>query len=136
MTDPRPDLADRLLDAQVAWALAELTGERFAAVVTEDVDRVLEVAATLRLGDVVGHDDLVAVATRLARDVLTSPVVAGLTEPEALARCTARCWPRRRRSARSSTAPTSRRSWPAWWRCTTSATVCSTAWSRAPPRCS
>lgn len=83
MTDPRPDLADRLLDAQVAWALAELTGERFAAVVAEDVDRVLEVAATLRLGDVVGHDDLVAVATRLARDVLTSPVVSGLTEPEA-----------------------------------------------------
>lgn len=76
-------LADRLLDAQVAWALAELTGERFAAVVAEDVDRVLEVAATLRLGDVVGHDDLVAVASRLAREVLTSPVVSGLTEPEA-----------------------------------------------------
>ncbi|ROR90770.1 hypothetical protein [Nocardioides aurantiacus] len=86
MTDPETDpaaLADRLLDAQVAWALGELTGERFAAVVAEDVDRVLEVAATLRLGDVVAHDDLVAVAQRLARDVVTSPVVLGLTEPEA-----------------------------------------------------
>ncbi len=81
-TDPGP-LAERLLDAQVAWALAELTGERFTEVVAEDVDRVLEVAATLRLGDVVAEDDLVGVARRLVGDVLTSPVVRGLTEPEA-----------------------------------------------------
>lgn len=84
MTDAAPSsLADRLLDAQVAWALAELTGERFTEVVAEDVDRVLEVAATLRLGDVVAEDDLVGVARRLVGEVLTSPVVRGLTEPEA-----------------------------------------------------
>lgn len=91
MTDPTTDgaaplspVAERLLDAQVAWALGELTGERFAEVVAEDVDRVLTVAATPHLGDVVARDDLVGVAQRLARDVVTSAVVRGLTEPEAV----------------------------------------------------
>src|SRR3954451_21679228 len=49
-------LADRLLDAQVAWLLRELSGKRFAAVVARDVDDVLAVAGNLIVRDVVDAD--------------------------------------------------------------------------------
>ncbi|MGW0180851.1 hypothetical protein [Nocardia sp. NPDC003345] len=46
-------VADRLLDAQVRWLLDEVSGERFAEVVARDVAAALDVAATVRAGEVV-----------------------------------------------------------------------------------
>lgn len=77
-----PDLAGRLHDAQVAWVLSELTGERFAEAVAEDVARVLEVGARLRLDDVVAVEDIQSIARRLVVDVTSSPMVAALSEAE------------------------------------------------------
>ena len=82
---PSPDLAGRLLDAQVAWVLSELTGERFADAVDDDVRRVLEVAAEMRLGDVVDVGDIQEIARRLVVDVTASEVVGAVAVPEALA---------------------------------------------------
>ena len=79
------DLADRLHDAQVAWVMSELDGERFAEAVAQDVDRVLDLAAGLRLGDVVAVADVQAVARRIVLDVATSRMVEDLAGPEAAA---------------------------------------------------
>ncbi|WP_280500402.1 hypothetical protein [Nocardia farcinica] len=55
MTEPR-EIAERLLDAQVDFVLAEVSGERFAQVVARDVADVLAVADTIGFGEVVGLD--------------------------------------------------------------------------------
>ena len=65
MIAPR-DIAAKLLDAQVEFLLAEVTGDRFAEVVARDVDDVLAVADTIVLRDVVGVDD----ARRTVRTVV------------------------------------------------------------------
>lgn len=52
MTQAR-QIADRLLDAQVEFLLAEVTGDRFAEVIARDVAAVLAVGETIRFGDVV-----------------------------------------------------------------------------------
>ena len=68
-------LAQRLLDAQVEFVLAELTGERFAQVVARDVDELLGVAATLRVGEVVDADAVKAAGRLLLDRAGASPVV-------------------------------------------------------------
>ena len=83
------DLADRLHDAQVAWVMSELDGERFAEAVAQDVDRVLDLAAGLRLGDVVAVADVQAVARRIVLDVATSRMVEDLARGNVV-RCDAR----------------------------------------------
>ncbi|WP_188831040.1 hypothetical protein [Nocardia camponoti] len=52
MTQPR-QIAERLLDAQVEFLLAQVTGERFAEVIARDVAAVLAVGDTIAFGDVV-----------------------------------------------------------------------------------
>ncbi|MEU4343820.1 hypothetical protein AB0H00_21540 [Nocardia sp. NPDC023852] len=52
MTEPR-EIAERLLDAQVEFLLAEVTGDRFAEVVARDTESVLQVADTLVFRDIV-----------------------------------------------------------------------------------
>ena len=81
----QPDLAARLLDAQVTWVLDELTGEALADTVAADVSRVLEVAGRLRLGDVVAVADVQEIARRLLVEVTGSEVVESIAAPEALA---------------------------------------------------
>jgi hypothetical protein len=71
----RKNLADKLLDAQVAYIIEELSGDRFAEVVARDVDDVLAVAATLKLNDVVDPDDVKATARRLVDSVGASPLL-------------------------------------------------------------
>ena len=68
-------LAQRLLDAQVEFVLAELTGERFAQVVARDVDELLGVAATLRVGAVIDADAVKAAGRLLLDRAGASPVV-------------------------------------------------------------
>ncbi|MFF3570256.1 hypothetical protein [Nocardia jiangxiensis] len=56
MAQPR-EIAERLLDAQVDFILAEVTGDRFTEVVGRDVAAVLEVADTIVFRDVVTVED-------------------------------------------------------------------------------
>jgi hypothetical protein len=62
--DIASERARRLLDAHVAFELAELQGPRFAELVEREVDHALDVAARLTLGQVVRREDVVAVATK------------------------------------------------------------------------
>lgn len=83
--DPTSALAGRLLDAQVAWVLDQLDGERFAEAVAQDVATVLDLASGLRLAEVVDVADVQAVARRVVRDVTGSPMVERLAAPGAAA---------------------------------------------------
>lgn len=78
MSPRADDLATRLLDAQVEFVLAELTGERFAEVVARDVDDVLAVASTLIVAEVVDAEQVKATARRLVERIGGSPVVEDL----------------------------------------------------------
>lgn len=69
-------LADRLLDAQVRWLLDEVSGDRFAEVVARDVAAVLEVAATVPAGDVVGVEQLETTVATVVDKVGGSAVLA------------------------------------------------------------
>ncbi|CAM3106451.1 hypothetical protein [Skermania piniformis] len=62
-------IAQRLLDAQVEFVLAELDGTRFAEVVARDVDDVVAVGASMRTRDVVRPDDVVETVLRLLDQV-------------------------------------------------------------------
>lgn len=76
-------LAQQLLDAQVAWILDQLTGERLAVSVASDVDTVLAVAGDHPLSDLVDAAEVKAVVRRLATTVPAS------TAADALVRRTA-----------------------------------------------
>jgi hypothetical protein len=65
-------LAEQLLDAQVAWILDQLTGERLAAQVAEDVDTVLAVAGDHPLAELVDVAEVKRVVRRLAGTVPAS----------------------------------------------------------------
>lgn len=74
MTAPR-DIAAKLLDAQVEFLLAEVTGERFAEVVARDVDDVLAVADTIVFREVVGIDDARATVRTVVNRIGGSAVI-------------------------------------------------------------
>ena len=57
-----PDLAQRLLDAQVAFHVQELRGDAFVALVEGEVDHALADAARLTLGQVITREQVKAVA--------------------------------------------------------------------------
>ncbi len=76
--DQVDELAERLLDAQVRFALAELAGERLAATVARDVDDVLAVAGTLTLDEVVDRAQVKQTARLLAVQAVGSPMVEDL----------------------------------------------------------
>ena len=76
-----PTTADRLLDAQVAWVMGELTGDRLLEVIERDVDELLAAADDVRLADVASPEAVIeSVELVLARvpasDVATSLVQA------------------------------------------------------------
>jgi len=73
------ELAGRLLDAQVEYLVAELTGERLAEVVARDVDDVLALAARLSVGEVVAADAVKDAGRLLLDRVGDSPVVEDMT---------------------------------------------------------
>ncbi|GAB2478134.1 hypothetical protein [Jatrophihabitans fulvus] len=58
------DLARRLLDAHVRFQVEQLRGDGFAAIVAEEVDAALSLAATLTLDDVVDRADVRTVAIK------------------------------------------------------------------------
>jgi hypothetical protein len=76
-----PDaLADRLLDAQVAFHLDRLTGDDLAATVTRLAGAVLDAADGHQLADLVDAAVLKDVVTRALTDVPASAAVAGFVE--------------------------------------------------------
>ncbi|WP_067506696.1 hypothetical protein [Nocardia puris] len=75
MSEPR-EIAERLLDAQVEFLLAEVTGDRFAEVVARDVDTVLGVADTLIFRDVVELDQAKQTVATVIDLIGGSPVLA------------------------------------------------------------
>lgn len=72
------DLAHRLLDAQVSWAVDRLTGPDLPATIPEHVDRVLLVAARTPLGAAVAAEDVKALIRRLAHQVPPSAAASTL----------------------------------------------------------
>jgi hypothetical protein len=80
----RRSVADQLLDAQVAYLLAELDDEHVADTLTRAVDDVLTVARTLQLGQVADLDTVKEIARRAVRAVGSSPnledLVGGLAD--------------------------------------------------------
>ncbi|WP_063045562.1 hypothetical protein [Nocardia pseudovaccinii] len=77
MSEPR-EIAERLLDAQVEFLLAEVSGERFTEVVGRDVESVLGVADTLVFRDVVGIDDAKETVRTVVDLIGGSPVIADM----------------------------------------------------------
>jgi hypothetical protein len=87
LTDDRPeetstvpkrakDLAGQLLDLQVEFVIAELSGPRFAEVVARDVDDLFRIASTLTMTDVIDVPGLKASARRLGEALSNSDFVA------------------------------------------------------------
>lgn len=75
MAQPR-EIAERLLDAQVDFLLAEVTGDRFAEVIARDVEAVIGVADTIVFRDVVGIDDARQTVRTIVDRIGGSPVIA------------------------------------------------------------
>ena len=78
------DLASQLLDAQVQWALDELTGPAFADLVARDVDDLLELASRFAIADLVDPEEVTATVLRtLAKangNELVADVVVGIAD--------------------------------------------------------
>lgn len=77
MSEPR-EIAERLLDAQVEFLLAEVTGERFAEVVARDTEAVLAVADTLVFRDVVEIGQAKQTVRTIVELIGGSPVIADM----------------------------------------------------------
>ncbi|MDQ1104591.1 hypothetical protein [Nocardioides zeae] len=75
-----PTPADRLLDAQVAWVLDELTGADAAQRLPAYVDDVLAVAAVVRVEQVVEPEELAAAVHALTSTVPGSAFVSTVVE--------------------------------------------------------
>ncbi len=83
MTADATLLAGRLLDAQVAWALDQLSGDQFAAMVRRDIDEGLAVCSSLTFGQIISADDVKAAARRLVDVIGGSGLLTDL--PQSLA---------------------------------------------------
>lgn len=71
-------IAQRLLDAQIEFVLAELSGERLAQVIARDVDDVFAFAETVTMNDIADPDAVRAAGHTLLDAVVGSKVVADL----------------------------------------------------------
>ncbi|MFE7744293.1 hypothetical protein [Nocardia sp. NPDC057455] len=77
MSEPR-EIAERLLNAQVEFLLAEVTGERFAEVIARDTEAVLGVADTIVFRDVVEIDQAKQTVRTIVELIGGSPVFADM----------------------------------------------------------
>ncbi|MEU1546444.1 hypothetical protein [Nocardia sp. NPDC005745] len=77
MSEPR-EIAERLLDAQVEFLLAEVTGERFAEVIARDTEAVLGVADTIVFRDVVEVEHAKQTVRTIVELIGGSPVFADM----------------------------------------------------------
>ncbi len=72
------DVANRLLDAQVEFILAEFSGKRLTQVIERDVDDLLALAGELTVADVVDAEQVKSAARRLVDRVGGSELVQDL----------------------------------------------------------
>lgn len=79
-TDDAATLADRLLDAQVVFHLARLTGDELEATATRVVSRLLDTIGGHQLADLADPEAVKAVVARALTDVPASPAVAAFVE--------------------------------------------------------
>ncbi len=77
---PADDLARRLLDAQVAWAVDRLTGPVLSALVPDRVDDLLAIGARTPVGAVIAGDDIKALLRRLAEAVPPSTAASTVAD--------------------------------------------------------
>ncbi|WP_028477487.1 hypothetical protein [Nocardia sp. CNY236] len=75
MSEPK-EIAARLLDAQVEFLLAEVTGERFTEVIVRDTEAALEVADTLVVRDVIEVEQAKKTVRTVIELIGGSPVIA------------------------------------------------------------
>jgi hypothetical protein len=78
VTTAPEELSAALLDAHVAWAVSELTGDRLAVQVERGVDDLLEIAAGHRLDELVDRENVKATAHVVVDIAGASNVVANL----------------------------------------------------------
>jgi hypothetical protein len=71
-------VADRLLDAQVAWVLDELSGDRLPELIARDVHDLWGLADELRVDDVAEREQVKATLRRLVELIGSGPVVADM----------------------------------------------------------
>ncbi|MBL1078021.1 hypothetical protein JK358_26810 [Nocardia sp. 2] len=77
MTEPR-EIAERLLDLQVDYIVAEVTGERFAEVIARDTDAVIGIADTIIFRDVVEVEQAKQTVANVIDHIGGSPVLREL----------------------------------------------------------
>ncbi|MFC0313487.1 hypothetical protein ACFQNE_04710 [Gordonia phosphorivorans] len=76
-------IAEQLLDAQVRWTLARLTGDQVPGLITALVDDALATAATVTVGELVDPAEVKALARLSATRVPASATATTLTEAAA-----------------------------------------------------
>lgn len=74
------NLAEQLLDAQVRWALARISGDDHAARITELVDGALAIAETTSTSSLLAPDDLKAFVRMLATTLPASAAASTMAE--------------------------------------------------------
>jgi len=77
---PTDDLAHRLLDAQVAWAIGQLTGPELPELLPSHVDEILGVASRVTVGAAVAADDVKALIRLLADRLPPSTAASTIAE--------------------------------------------------------
>ncbi|WP_054812772.1 hypothetical protein [Nocardia arizonensis] len=77
MSEPR-EIAERLLDAQVEFLLAEVSGDRFTEVIGRDVAAVVEIADTLVVREVIEAEQAKRTVRTVVELVGGSPVFADM----------------------------------------------------------
>ncbi len=80
---PDDSLADRLLDAQVAWLLGRLTGPELPDLIAQDVTDLLAAGKRINVGDLVDAAEIKAVARLLVVTVPPSTAASTLVETAA-----------------------------------------------------
>jgi hypothetical protein len=71
-------VADRLLDAQVAWVLDELSGDRLPELIARDVHDLWGLADELRVDEAAEREQVKATLRRLVELIGSGPVVADM----------------------------------------------------------
>jgi len=75
--------ADRLLDAQIAWLVGQLTGPELPGQLAADVDALLAIGSRLSVNDLVDAEDVKQIARLIAATVPPSTAASTLVEAAA-----------------------------------------------------
>ncbi|MBZ2189946.1 hypothetical protein K8B33_12620 [Alcanivorax sp. JB21] len=78
MTDAQRDKAEQLLNAQIAWIIAQLDEKEFKKLVKEEVNQFFKLAKTLKLNEVVSAEKVRVTARRYAIEMEISGAIPEL----------------------------------------------------------